>query len=191
MSAIVNVIRGSNPFQRLFATGSLPAGMFAPGPGAFELGWFTGNPGHTAGTLNGVNVESRGGRGVVVGSGARGANDSLFNRHGHLIGYANGGLVGDGPFDELDPRGKAYKGKSVVPKALAFDSGQGVLPTGYSTVFNGTGKPEPLTRADQAMDLSDATIRALGKAFVGALSQGKFQMVNRGGGAYVLQASNG
>jgi hypothetical protein len=27
--------------------------------------------GHTAGTLAGVNVESRGGRGVVVGSGAR------------------------------------------------------------------------------------------------------------------------
>ena len=41
------------------------------------------------------------------------------------------------------------------------------------------------------MDLSDATIRALGKVFASALSQGKFQLVNRGNGAYVLQASNG
>jgi phage-related protein len=144
MSAIVNVIRGSNPFRRLFATGSLPAGMFAPGPGAFEIGWFTGNPGHVAGTLNGTNVESRGGRGVVVGPGARGAHDSLFNRHGHLVGYANGGIVGDPPFDLLDPRGKAYKGQAVVPRsALSFDSG-GMLPTGYSMVHNGTGKPEPV-----------------------------------------------
>jgi phage-related protein len=144
MSAIVNVIRGSNPFQRLFATGSLPAGMFAPGPGAFELGWFTGNPGHVAGTLNGVDVESRGGAGVKVGPGARGAHDSLFNRHGHLVGYANGGIIGDPPFDLLDPRGKAYTGKAVMPRsALSFDSG-GMLPTGYSMVHNGTGKPEPV-----------------------------------------------
>jgi TP901 family phage tail tape measure protein len=144
LSAIVNVIRGSNPFQRLFATGSLPAGMFAPGPGAFEIGWYTGNPGHVAGTLNGTNVESRGGRGVVVGPAARGAHDPLFNRHGHLIGYANGGIVGDPPFDLLDPRGKAYKGKAVLPRsALSFDEG-GLLPTGYSFVHNGTGKPEPV-----------------------------------------------
>lgn len=144
MSAIVNVIRGSNPFQRLFATGSLPAGMFAPGPGAFELGWFQGNPGHVAGTLNGTHVESRGGRGVIVGPGARGANDPLFNQHGHLIGYAHGGIIGDAPFDELDPRGKAFKGKAILPRsALSFDSG-GLLPTGTSIVHNGTGVPEPV-----------------------------------------------
>jgi hypothetical protein len=33
--------------------------------------------------------------------------------------------------------------KSVVPKALSFDSG-GMLPTGYSVVHNGTGEPEPV-----------------------------------------------
>lgn len=144
MSAIVNVIKGKSPYSRLFATGSLPAGMFSPGNGAFNIGWFTGNPGHVAGTLNGVNVESRGGRGVVVGPGARGANDSLFNRRGHLTGYAKGGIVGDPPFDLLDPRGKNYTGKAVVPRsALSYDEG-GLLPTGYSVVHNGTGKPEPV-----------------------------------------------
>lgn len=145
MSAIVNVIQGRSPYSRLFATGSLPAGMFSPGTGAFNIGWFTGNPGHVAGTLNGVNVESRGGRGVVVGPAARGWNDPLFNRHGHLTGYANGGLFkGDPPFDELDPRGKAYRGQALVPRsALSFDQG-GYLPTGYSFVHNGTGSPEPV-----------------------------------------------
>jgi cell wall-associated NlpC family hydrolase/acid phosphatase family membrane protein YuiD len=102
MSAIVNVIRGQNPHSRLFATGSLPGGLFAKGSGRFNIGWFKGNPGHTAGTLNGVNVESRGGRGVVVGAGARGASDGLFNSGvWHLKGYARGGKVraGDPPYD--------------------------------------------------------------------------------------------
>ncbi|HEY9265512.1 MAG TPA: phage tail tape measure protein [Mycobacterium sp.] len=144
MSAIVNVIHGRSPYSRLFATGSLPAGLFAPGPGAFEIGWLTGNPGHVAGTLNGTNVESRGGDGVVVGPRARGAHNALFNQHGHLIGYATGGVIGDPPFDELDPRGKAFKGKAILPRsALSFDSG-GLLPTGYSVAYNGTGQPEPV-----------------------------------------------
>jgi gas vesicle protein len=148
LSAIVNVAQGRDPHQRRFATGSLPGGLFAPGKGAFEIGWFTGNPGHTAGTVNGVNVESRGGRGVIVGAGARGASDSLFNSGiFHLQGFAKGGKVGDGPFDLLNPRGKHYLGedyaRQILPKALSFDSG-GMLPTGYSMVHNGTGKPEPV-----------------------------------------------
>jgi hypothetical protein len=99
-SAIVNVIRGRNPYHRLFATGSLPGGLFAKGSGRYNVGWFKGNPGHMAGTLNGVNVESRGDRGVVVGAGARGAGDSLFNSgNWHLKGYARGGKVGDPPYD--------------------------------------------------------------------------------------------
>lgn len=87
MSAIANVALGQNPYHRRFATGSFggpggSAGGFVPGMNsAFVIGVNpkVGNgPGHTAGTLNGVNVESRGGTGPIVGPGARGADSSLF-----------------------------------------------------------------------------------------------------------------
>jgi len=144
VSAAINVAMGRNPFQRLGATGSMPWSMFAPGPGAFSVGWFKGNPGHTAATVNGVNIESRGGRGVVMGANARGASNGLFTNRMHVKGFASGGLVGDGPYDELDPRGKAYKASAIIPRAaLSFDDG-GLLPTGYSVVHNGTGSPEPV-----------------------------------------------
>lgn len=138
ISAIVNAIRGAPLFHRLFSTGSLPAAGFVPGRNsAFKIGWFTGNPGHVAGTLNGVNVESRGGQGVVVGPGARGWNAGLFNRWAGLAGYKLGGIAGDPPFDILDPRGKAY-GRL---RQLTFDRG-GQLPPGLTLAYNGTGAPE-------------------------------------------------
>lgn len=107
MSAITNVIQGRGPHARRFATGSFPTGDFAKGPGNFMIGSFRGNPGHMAGTLMGVNVESRGSDGVVMGKRARGAGDGLFGGNiWHLKGYADGGLVGgDPPFDLLSPRG--------------------------------------------------------------------------------------
>jgi peptidoglycan hydrolase-like protein with peptidoglycan-binding domain len=40
--------------------------------------------GHVAGTIGGLNVESRGGRGVLVGSLARGAASTLFLHHFHF-----------------------------------------------------------------------------------------------------------
>jgi tape measure domain-containing protein len=111
VSALVNVVQGRNPYSRRFSTGTLPAGLFAPGSGAFNIGWFTGNPGHVAATVNGVPMESRGGDGVVVGSRSRGAGYSYFTHHGHLKGFAAGGpvLPGDPPFDFLDPRGRYYR----------------------------------------------------------------------------------
>jgi hypothetical protein len=151
MGAIVNVIRGAkDPFQRLFATGSMPAGIFEKGPGAFQVGWFTGNPGHTAGTLNGVNVESRGGKGVVMGANARGARDSLFNSGVyHLKGYAKGGLFGDPPYDLMSPHGKATGDSEALMKALGvtFDTG-GWLNTGPTVVQNSTGDHEAILKPD-------------------------------------------
>jgi hypothetical protein len=81
MSAIQNVIDGKSPYNRRWATGAFPPG--AKGwkrneKDPFTVGITNAGVGHTAGTLGGVNVESRGGKGVVVGSGARGANNSLF-----------------------------------------------------------------------------------------------------------------
>lgn len=87
MSAIVNVMRGRSPHSRVGSTGTFPWSGFRPGYGpgnSLTIGSFKGNPGHMAGTLAGVNVESRGGRGVIVGAGARGASDPLFNTRAHL-----------------------------------------------------------------------------------------------------------
>jgi len=141
MSAITNYIQGKPLYNRRFATGSMPGGIFQPGPGAFSVAWFRGSPGHTAGTLNGMNVESRGGRGVVTGSQARGATDGLFNSGiYHLPGFANGGKIGDPPFDILSKKGKAFN-PALSP--LLFDSG-GMLPPGLSSVVNNSRKPEPV-----------------------------------------------
>ena len=87
MSAITNFLQGVSPvFQRRFATSSFSGGRgvagFVPGlSSAFTIGVSPntgGGIGHMAGTLGGMNVESRGGDGVVVGPGARGADSTLF-----------------------------------------------------------------------------------------------------------------
>jgi hypothetical protein len=153
MGAIVNVIKGAeDPFKRLFSTASLPTSLFEKGPGAFSIGWFKGNPGHTAGTLNGVNVESSGGRGVHMGKGARGATDSLFNSGVyHLKGFAKGGkFVGDPPFDLIDPRGKAHLPNAeelMQALGVTFDTGGFVAP-GDTLVRNKTGEHEAMFRPE-------------------------------------------
>ncbi|MBZ6252196.1 transglycosylase SLT domain-containing protein [Streptomyces olivaceus] len=81
MSAIQNVIDGKSPYTRRWATGAFPPG--AKGwkrneKDPFTVGITNAGVGHTAGTLAGVNVESRGGKGVIVGKGARGTKDRLF-----------------------------------------------------------------------------------------------------------------
>jgi hypothetical protein len=64
--------------------------------------------GHTAGTLNGVNVESRGGDGVVVGKRARGYNASLFTSHWGLQTrkYDNGGWLQPGATQAVNATGR-------------------------------------------------------------------------------------
>lgn len=110
MSAITNYIRGKNPYSRVGATGNFPWSGFERGAGLFSIGSVKGNPGHMAGTLMGVNVESRGGDGVVVGSGARGASNSLFGGNvWHLARLALGGRAGDAPFDLYNPRGRYFR----------------------------------------------------------------------------------
>jgi TP901 family phage tail tape measure protein len=125
MGSIENVIQGKSPNQRRFATASFAGGKgaagFVPGGGgAFSIGVHQASgsvPGHMAGTLNGVNVESRGGRGVVVGSGARGAGDRLFARQFHLAGYAGGGQVGR----SLTPIRGGGGARPAIPVALTLN----------------------------------------------------------------------
>ncbi|MEU8704211.1 phage tail tape measure protein [Streptomyces sp. NPDC048565] len=97
VSAIESVIRGEKPHRR-WATGAF-SGATAPGGwtlnarSPYMIGITNAGVGHTAGTINGVNVESRGGDGVVVGSRARSYMDPLFtHRYGFTAkGYKAGG----------------------------------------------------------------------------------------------------
>ena len=110
MSALHSIILGQQPHRRY----STPAfhGAHAQGftrgkrsPFMVGVRPLSGKLGHMAGTLNGVNVESAGGVGVRLGKSARGWNNSMFSWRG---GLANGGVIGDLPFDTLDPRGERY-----------------------------------------------------------------------------------
>jgi hypothetical protein len=86
ISAITNAVLGIYPHRRRFATGSFSAsrgaGGFLPGTSsAFVIGVSpnTGSGiGHMAGNIGGLNVESRGGDGVVVGDRARGPQSGMF-----------------------------------------------------------------------------------------------------------------
>jgi tetratricopeptide (TPR) repeat protein len=140
MSAIANKIRGRNPYSRLGSTATFPWSGFSPGVGPFMIGSSRNTGfgiGHMAGTLGGVNVESRGGDGVVVGGSARGARSGMFGGP-FALRLAMGGIVGDPPWDQLDPRGKYYgkllgsfaAGTRYVPKTGAYElhRGEAVTP---------------------------------------------------------------
>ncbi|MGW4728844.1 hypothetical protein ACWEQC_06635 [Streptomyces shenzhenensis] len=82
VSAIESVIRGQTPHRR-WATGAFhgttaPPGWVLHGNSPYRIGITNAGVGHTAGTIAGVNVESRGGDGVVIGKGARGYRDRMF-----------------------------------------------------------------------------------------------------------------
>ncbi|MEV1054639.1 phage tail tape measure protein [Streptomyces sp. NPDC049887] len=89
MGAIENILRGIKPNSRRWSTfafqgGTAPAGWAQNATSPFRIGITNAGVGHTAGTLGGVNVESRGGDGVVVGKRARGYSSSLFT---HRYGF--------------------------------------------------------------------------------------------------------
>jgi len=88
MSALTNVMRGEYPYSRLGSTASMPWAGFQPGPGFFTIAWTPdwsmSGIGHTAGNIMGLNVESYGGHGPAVGSGARSPLDPYFTQMMHL-----------------------------------------------------------------------------------------------------------
>ncbi|WP_327308005.1 hypothetical protein OG730_35040 [Streptomyces sp. NBC_01298] len=137
MSGIQKVILGQSPLGRLWSTFSFqgdtaPAGWRRNLRSPFMIGITNAGVGHTAGTLAGMNVESRGGDGVTVGSRARGYNDSLFtDRYG------------------------------FAPALGKFDSG-GFLQPGMNLAYNGTGRPEPVFTTAQANALTRAAARPTG-----------------------------
>ncbi|MFC9285365.1 hypothetical protein [Streptomyces sp. NPDC057052] len=102
MSAIESVLRGQKPHRRwsthAFSGKTAPPGWVYHGNSPFRIGITAAGVGHTAGTLGGTNVESRGGDGVVVGKRARGYNSSLFTDwYGFKPGsYDSGGYLQPG-----------------------------------------------------------------------------------------------
>lgn len=128
-SAIESVIRGQKPHRRYsthaFSGNTAPSGWERNRRSAYTVGITNAGVGHTAGTLSGVNVESRGGDGVLVGKKARGANSMLFR---DVYGY----------------KPLAYSAGGMIP-TQRMDSG-GTLPRGLSLVNNTTGAPETLSR---------------------------------------------
>ena len=155
MGSVESIIQGKSPNQRRWST---PA--FAGGPAhaqgftrnkrsAFMIGVnpSPGKLGHTAGTLNGVNIESSGGVGVHYGPSARGWNNAMFPLH---YGFAGGGVLskakdGDLPFDTLDPRGKRYNPQ--MARLMGF-SGGGVV-SRPSVIAAGENGPERVLSAVQ------------------------------------------
>ncbi|MFJ3719059.1 phage tail tape measure protein [Streptomyces sp. NPDC090057] len=120
MGALENVIRGQAPNRRRWATGAFsgahaPAGWVRGARSPFQIGITNAGVGHTAGTLNGVNVESRGGDGVVVGAGARGYNASLFTDRYGFKGYAAGGSPRPGEIAWVGENG---------PELIRFSGGE-------------------------------------------------------------------
>ncbi|MFC8520817.1 phage tail tape measure protein [Streptomyces sp. NPDC057257] len=122
VSAVESVIRGQKPHRR-WATGAFSGATAPPGwvlhaASPYKIGVTNKGVGHTAGTLNGVNVESRGGDGVVIGAGARGYRNSLFTDWYGFKGYARG-TRGAAP-------GWAWVGE-LGPELVNFGGGEQVL----------------------------------------------------------------
>jgi phage-related protein len=113
MSAIESVIRGERPHRR-WATGAFvgnngPSGWVRNLNSPFMVGITNSGVGHTAGTIAGVNVESRGGAGVIVGPRARSYRDSLFtSRWGFAPAakYDSGGLLQPGATMAINRTGR-------------------------------------------------------------------------------------
>lgn len=109
LSAIESVIRGQKPHRR-WATGAF-SGRTAPGGwvlnhrSPYMIGITNAGVGHTAGTLNGINVESRGGDGVIVGKRARSYLDPLFTDV-YGLKYDQGGWLQPGVTQAVNATGR-------------------------------------------------------------------------------------
>ena len=133
-SAIINTLKGRSAYSRLFATGNmssvLPGLGFKPGMGTshdYSVGWFTGNPGHTGGTLGSLPVESTGTY-VRNGAAARGAENSMFPNKMHLpLGVSSTPGTAATPGTPSKTVGKEYnlgsklkEGKYSVPNLIKY-----------------------------------------------------------------------
>lgn len=132
VSAAESVIRGEAPHRRwatgAFSGSSAPPGWVLGARSPYMIGITNQGVGHTAGTLNGTNIESRGGDGVVVGARARSYMDPLFTHRYGFKGYAGGGSPRPGEIawvGENGPELIQFSGGEVVyshPESMAMAS---------------------------------------------------------------------
>ncbi|WP_344500352.1 phage tail tape measure protein [Streptomyces enissocaesilis] len=153
MSAIESIMRGQKPGRRwsthAFSGDTAPPGWKRGQKAPFMVGITAAGVGHTAGTINGVNVESRGGDGVVVGSRARGYKSSLFTDWYGLRGYAKGGRPRPGEWawtGENGPELIRFGGPSTV-----YDSR-----TSLEMARSAHMTPVPVTSSHSGQDLAQA-----------------------------------
>lgn len=124
VAAVYNAALGiANPYFRRGGTGDMP---WSPtGPGAFSYGWFTGNPGHTAGNVGGLPFESAGGVGFRTGGSATGV--TTFPNIAHF-----------------DQGGALRPGWTLAHNGTGRDE--------YVTRFRGAGASSSAARRPQVMD---------------------------------------
>ncbi|MFF2651467.1 phage tail tape measure protein [Streptomyces sp. NPDC058045] len=169
MSAIESVIRGQKPHRR-WATGSFSGATAAPGwvrgkRSPFMIGITNAGVGHTAGTINGVNVESRGGDGVVVGPRARSYRDGLFTDHYGFSakGYADGGKPRAGEVAWVGEQGpelvRFRGGEEVYNSPTSMRMWEGVNARGFAK-----GTKAVKARKDLPGDLTNFTRSLTGSA---------------------------
>ena len=139
MSGIEEVLRGGDGYGTRYGTsGTFPWSGWAPGWGQFTVGAFTGDPGHVAGTLGGLNVESTNGS-VRVGSAARGAGDSLFTRIAHLGASGPAGGMAPGEAEKAQWYDLIGKLKGIWENIKSYPS-QLLQQGPWGDVFMGTLK---------------------------------------------------
>jgi hypothetical protein len=157
---VLNSAHNAYPYRRLGSTGTMPWAGSAPGVGRYTIGWSTNvggsGIGHTSGNIGGLNVESYGGHGPAVGSGARSPLDSMFNG---LMHYDKGGPLKPGLT-------LAWNRTGVDEQVLRMAGGGAVLQGGVQVGSgNGNGHgPGPDAPVDPAIALAKA-IRAAFKHF--------------------------
>ena len=162
---------GHSLYRRYMSTADMGPGRhgMVAGPGK-NMTVYLG-PGHTAANVGGLHVEAYGGNGVPVAIGHIGTPLSYYNQRLHLPGFAEGGQINPRRLRTKrermasfllygwpePPTGGTFGNLLDSPLAARqFDSG-GMLPPGYSTVVNGTGRPEPVLTDQQWRDISALT----------------------------------
>lgn len=136
VSAIESVIRGQKPHRRwatgAFSGSSAPGGWQRGARSPFMIGITNAGVGHTAGTINGVNVESRGGDGVIVGKRARSYMDPLFTDV-YGLKYDQGGWLQPGVTRAVNATGRpeavlTARQWEVAQRAVTMTAGGALQP---------------------------------------------------------------
>jgi hypothetical protein len=157
------IATGHSLYHRYMSTGDMGAGKhgMVSGPGKYFTVYL--GPGHTAALVGGLHAEAYGGNGTPLAIGHIGERLSYYTSKLHLPGFAEGGAVDDADLGSRKGRIVSFlkygwpeppKGNVSLTDLLkagpggTYDSG-GMLPPGYSTVYNGTGSPEAVLTGQQ------------------------------------------